>query len=168
MATSFSLPEPSSFRQQQERQAIVSNSFLLISFRCLTFLGICTVELQSSKHSCTDKHYFLYCILNSTQHPHNTLKPSHVMKRARGNAGGDQKAHPLGIQLDCDGCKDGVEIDPLRIHPTFTGQLTPPPSPEQDLRPSKFRRHGSKILSVLRSMANSGKLLRKLLKLVQD
>jgi protein-serine/threonine kinase len=35
--------------------------------------------------------------------------------------------------------------------------LTPPPSPERGDGPSKFRRHGSKLISVLRSLTNSGK-----------
>jgi hypothetical protein len=41
--------------------------------------------------------------------------------------------------------------------------LTPPDSPERCDRPSKFRRHGSKLMSVLRSLTNSGKHLTTIL-----
>jgi hypothetical protein len=43
---------------------------------------------------------------------------------------------------------------PLERHPP-SGLLTPPQ--ECTRRPSKLRRHGSKIMSVLRSLTNSGK-----------
>lgn len=43
---------------------------------------------------------------------------------------------------------------PLEYQQPRNGLITPPPDP--NLRPSKIRRHGSKIMSVLRSLSNSG------------
>jgi protein-serine/threonine kinase len=53
-----------------------------------------------------------------------------------------------------DGVQDDMAVPPLRITPRNTFPLTPPASPEREARPSKLRRHGSKILTVLRSMSN--------------
>ena len=77
------------------------------------------------------------------------------MKRGRSKIG----ALPEEEQKGLDGCHDDLEVAPLRLQPRSTGLVTPPSSPEHEARPSKLRRHGSKILTVLRSMTNSGKLI---------
>lgn len=51
--------------------------------------------------------------------------------------------------------EDGAPLE----HAPAQSHLTPPFSPEHDLHPSKIRRHGSKLISALRSLTNSGKCL---------
>ncbi|KAF4635487.1 hypothetical protein G7Y89_g2598 [Cudoniella acicularis] len=54
-----------------------------------------------------------------------------------------------------DGCEDGITVEQMPITPHFTWPLTPPDSPDREAQASKVRRHGSKIMSVLRSLTNS-------------
>jgi hypothetical protein len=58
---------------------------------------------------------------------------------------------------------DGAPLERQPGRECAIALLTPPESPERFDPPSKFRRHGSKLMSVLRSLTNSGKHLTTIL-----
>jgi protein-serine/threonine kinase len=64
-----------------------------------------------------------------------------------------------GEQPGFEGCQETREVLPSRISPRTAAPLTPPSSPEHQARPSKLRRHSSKIMTVLRSMTNNCTLM---------
>lgn len=83
------------------------------------------------------------------------------MKRTRSRAG-DRNLDLKFLNIQQDNPQNevlGVDetlSDRLSIKTAYNLPVSPPLSPEHGGRPSKLQRHGSKILSVLRSMTNSG------------
>jgi protein-serine/threonine kinase len=60
-------------------------------------------------------------------------------------------------KLDALLCEDHTPLERQPPRVFMNEPPSPPDSPERGGRPSKFRRHGSKLASVLRSLTNSGK-----------
>lgn len=74
------------------------------------------------------------------------------MKRGRSKTG--EKAGPLIFE---DGAVLERQHGRVLVNPPPTPPESPDRSPERNARPSKVRKHGSKLMSALRSMTNSGK-----------
>lgn len=76
------------------------------------------------------------------------------MRRGHSKSSKRKSASGPGFTIHEDAAP--VELSPP-ANTTANGPITPTFPPEPELRPSKMRRHGSKLLLALRSMTNSGK-----------
>jgi hypothetical protein len=101
-----------------------------INFSCLNIISLTLLP-------------FVTVSFNSSGAGKYSLK--YKMKRARV----EQESSPAEYTL----CEENFG-SPLEHQRSRNGLITPPPEGSQ--RPSKLRRQGSKILSILRSLTNSG------------
>jgi hypothetical protein len=62
-----------------------------------------------------------------------------------------------GEKLEAIACEDGGPLERQSGRRFANHPLTPPGSPERGDRPSKFRRHSTKLMKALGSLTNSGR-----------
>ncbi|KAL2064994.1 hypothetical protein VTL71DRAFT_4134 [Oculimacula yallundae] len=74
------------------------------------------------------------------------------MKRAHSKTGGERRG---SMTPEIEILEEPSEHGTVNRVPSHCALMTPPTSPEDNGRPSKLRRHGSKLITALRSLRNS-------------